>query len=221
MAKSKSKAAEIDWPACQLMLVIEPGPGALERLRGAFEQGTVAAVLIRPKGGDELGAGEVKPLVDLAQDQGAAAILFDNAELAKILRADGVHVPAGLSVREQVVAARAVLGDEASIGVDAGASRHAAMEAGEAGAEYVAFGAISNSDEARTLRDELVAWWADIFEVPCVALDLVTVDDVVTAHRIGADFAGLIISAAVPVAGVMKLVGDADMALLNASDAGG
>ena len=220
MAKAKSKTAEVDWPACQLMLVIEPGPGALERLRGAFEQATVAAVLIRPKTGDELGAGEVKPLVDLTQDQGAAAILFDNADLAKVLRADGVHVPAGLNVREQVIAARAVLGDEASIGVDAGGSRHAAMEAGEAGAEYVAFGAPGGYDEARTLRDELVTWWADIFEVPCVALDLVSVDDVATANRNGADFAGLIMSPSLPLERVLQLVGDVDMRLLNGADAG-
>ncbi len=222
MAKSKSKsgATEVDWPACQLMLVIEPGPGALERLRAAFAHATVAAVLVRPATGDRLGAGEVKPLVDLAQDEGAAAILFEDAELSKVLRADGVHLTAGLYVREQVAAARAALGEDASIGVEARGSRHAAMEAGEAGAEYVAFGAGDGSAEARTLRDELVAWWADIFEVPCVALDLTSAVEVDVAARNGADFAGLVVSRADAPAAVMQLVGDVDMRLLSGADAG-
>jgi thiamine-phosphate pyrophosphorylase len=216
MAKAKKQnPSDVDWPACQLMLVIEPGPGARERLKAAFEQATVSAILIRPKSGDQLGAGEVKPLVDLAQDQGAAAILFDNVELAKTLRADGVHLLAGLSVREQVAAARAELGVDASIGVDAGASRHAAMEAGEAGAEYVAFGITQASADARAERDALIAWWGEIFEVPCVALDLQTADDVEAADHNGADFAGLIIGLDQTLDAVMQLVGDADMRLLG------
>ena len=214
-SKSKSPAADNDWPACQLMLVIEPGPGARERLQAALEQATVAAVLIRPKPGDQLGAGEVKPLVDLAQDQGAAAILFEDADLAKTLRADGIHVPAGLNVREHVEAARAVLGADASIGVDEGTSRHVAMEAGEVGAEYVAFGAPGQTEAARTQRDELITWWAEIFEVPCVALDLESVDDVAAADHHGADFAALTVPLHQSVEAVMALVGDADMRLLN------
>ncbi len=221
MAKSKKPlASDVDWPACQLMLVIEPGPGARERLQAALQQATVSAVLIRPKPGDQLGAGEVKPLVDLAQDQGAAAILFENVELTKTLRADGVHIPAGLDVRTQVAAARAVLGPEASIGVDAGASRHAAMEAGEAGAEYVAFGITQMSEDAHAERDALIAWWGEIFEVPCVALDLQTADEVETADHDGADFAGLVIRLDQSVDDVMQLVGDADMRLLRGDDAG-
>ena len=221
MAKSnKSEKSQTDWPSCQLMLVIQPGPGARERLQAAFEQATVAAVLIRPKAGDRLGAGEVKPLVDLAQDQGAAAILYDDADLAKTLRADGVHVPAGLNVREHVEAARAILGPDASIGVDAGGSRHAAMEAGEAGAEYVAFGLAEASEEARTDRDTLVAWWADIFEVPCVALDIATADEVAAADRNGADFAGLVISLTQPVDAIMTLAGEADMRLIQGTATG-
>ena len=214
-----AKDKDVDWPACQLMLVIEPGPGARERLRAALEAATVAAVLIRPKPGDQLGAGEVKPLVDLAQDQGAAAILFEDIDLVKVLRADGVHVPAGLNVREHVEAARAVLGADASVGVDAGTSRHQAMEAGEAGAEYVAFGVVADTDEGRAERDALVAWWADIFEIPCVALDLRTSDEVAAASRMGADFAGLSLDRSRSADEVAELVGAADMALMQA-DAG-
>ena len=210
MSKSKSKttATDVDWPNCQLMLVIEPGPGARERLTAALQAADVQAVLIKPKPGDQLGAGEVKPLVDLAQDQGAAAILFEDADLAKTLRADGIHVAPGLSVRERVTAARAVLGTDASIGVDAGTSRHYAMEAGEAGADYVAFGAADGSTEARTQRDELIQWWAEIFEVPCVALDLADADAVERADHLGADFAALSLPAQMTVADVERLVAD-------------
>lgn len=189
------KHKNVEWPPCQLMLTIEPGAGARSRLEAALEAATVAAVLIRPKAGDRLGAGEVKPLVDLAQDQGAVAILHDDAQLAKTLRADGVHLPPGLpggsDVRERIAAARSILGGSASIGADAGTSRHAAMEAGEAGAEYVAFGDAGGTDECRRRRDELIAWWAAIFEVPCVALDMHTVEDVERADVDGADFAAL------------------------------
>ncbi len=216
-----SKQKQVDWPECQLMLIIEPGPGAHECLRAACDVATVAAVLIRPKAGDRLGAGEIKPLVDLAQDQGAAVLVFEDAELAKIVRADGVHLPAGLSVRDRVDAARAVLGADASIGIDAGGSRHAAMEAGEAGAEYVAFGIGDGSDAALAARDELIAWWGEIFEVPCVALDLVSADDVRTANRNGADFAGLQLAAGASPDAVATLAGDADMALLAGTGAEG
>ena len=76
MSKSKSKTAatDVDWPTCQLMLVIEPGPGARERLTAALQAADVQAVLIKPKPGDQLGAGEVKPLVDLAQEIGRAHV---------------------------------------------------------------------------------------------------------------------------------------------------
>ena len=189
------KKNDVDWPPCQLMLTVEPGAGARAQLKAALEAATVSAVLIRPKPGDMLGAGEVKTLVDLVQDLGAVAILYEDAQLAKTLRADGVHLPPGLpggvDVRERIEHARAILGDAASIGADAGTSRHAAMEAGEAGAEYVAFGVADSTDESRARRDELIAWWAGIFEVPCVALDMHSVEDVERADHDGADFVAL------------------------------
>ena len=201
------------------MLIIEPGAGARDRLKAAFEAGQPSVVLIRPKTGDKLGAGEVKPLVDVAQDQGAAAILFEDADLAALVKADGVHLPAGLDVRLRVEAARAVLGAEASIGVDAGHSRHSAMEAGEAGAEYVAFGAGDGTEAGRCARDDLIAWWGEIFEVPCVALDLASGAEVAAANHNGADFAGLVVPSDASIEAVMTLVGDADMALMQNDDA--
>lgn len=220
-SKSKAKEAEVDWPACQLMLQIEPGPGARERLAAALSAGRVAAVMIQPKAGEQLGAGEVKPLVALAQEHGAAAILYDDVDLAVTLKADGVHVPAGDEAADQVAAARTTLGRDASIGVDAGASRHQAMAGGEAGANYVAFGLANPSEDARSVRDDLVAWWGEIFEVPCVAMDLVTADEVEMADRNGADFASLVVPSSASAEAVAALVGEADMRLIQSSDNGG
>ncbi len=220
-SKSNTKEAEVDWPACQLMLQIEPGPGAKDRLAAALGAGRVAAVLIQPKAGEQLGAGEVKALVSIAQEHGAAAILYEDVELAMTLKADGVHVPAGVEAADQVLAVRTALGREASVGVDAGGSRHQAMAAGEAGADYVAFGAAHRTEEARAARDDLVAWWGEIFEVPCVALDLATADEVEMADRNGADFAALRVESATSAEAVAALVGDADMRLIQSSDNGG
>lgn len=62
------------------------------------------------------------------------------------------------------------------------------MVLGEAGADYIAFGRLSSAEEAREKQLELIAWWAELFEVPCVALGSSTVDEAVTLARSGADF---------------------------------
>lgn len=220
-SKSKVKESEVDWPACQLMLQVEPGPGAADRLAAALDSGRVAAVLIQPRAGEQLGAGEVKPLVGIAQEHGVAAIVFEDLDLAVTIKADGLHVPAGADAAAYIATARAALGRDASVGVDAGGSRHQAMAAGEAGADYVAFSAANTSKEARSERDDLVTWWAEIFEVPCVALSLATADDVEMADRNGADFASLVLPSAETAEAIASLVGDADMRLIQSSDNGG
>jgi thiamine-phosphate pyrophosphorylase len=98
---------------------------------------------------------ESTELVRLAQGQGVAALLDGNAELAARIGADGVHLidPEGYG------AARRIVGEQAIVGVHCGESRHAAMEAAEAGASYIAF----------TADLDLVRWWAEIMVVPVVA----------------------------------------------------
>jgi thiamine-phosphate pyrophosphorylase len=221
-SKTKQSVSEIDWPACQLMLTVQPGPGALEALRAAFGHCQPAAVLIRPKLEHNLGAGEVKPLVDLAQDNGAAAIIFDDVRLARTLKADGVHfdVQTEGALAALIADARASLGTAANIGVDAGISRHRAMEAGEHGADYVAFGAVDGTAVARQARDDLIGWWAGIFEVPCVALDVVTADEAATVDRDGADFVGLTVPAGASLEDVMVLAGDVDAVLNTGTEIG-
>jgi len=98
---------------------------------------------------------EVAALVNLAQQRNVAVLLDGNPELARRLGADGVHLADGQDYRD----ARQQLGADAIVGVACGRSRHAAMEAGEAGADYVAF----EPDL------ELVAWWAETMVVPVVA----------------------------------------------------
>jgi thiamine-phosphate pyrophosphorylase len=222
VAKTKSKTRksakptdEIDWPACQLMLTIAPGPGALEALRAAFDNCQPAAVLIRPKPEHNLGAGEVKPLVDLAQDFGAAALIFEDARLARTLKADGIHLSAQTdsNIPALIADARAALGAAANIGVDAGISRHRAMEAGEAGADYVAFGAAEGTPLARQARDDLVSWWSAIFEVPCVTLDVISAEEAAGANSNGADFVALTLPFGATIEAVMALAGDVDAVL--------
>ncbi len=221
-SKSSTSAADIEWPACQLMLTVQPGPGAVEALRAAFGHCQPAAVLIRPAAEHHLGAGEVKPLVDLAQDYGAAAIIFEDVRLARTLKADGVHFAArGDGPLSDLMAdARASLGASANIGVDAGISRHRAMEAGEAGADYVAFGAAEGTPVAREARDDMIGWWASIFEVPCVALDVTTADEAATADSDGADFVALTVPPRASLEAVMVLVGDVDAVLNTGSETG-
>ena len=222
VAKTKSKSntptrpsGDVDWPACQLMLTVTPGPGAPDALRLAFGHCQPAAVLIRPKPEHRLGAGEVKPLVDLAQEFGSAALIFDDVRLARTLKADGVHLGSLIQgdLPAVVADARASLGAAANIGVDAGISRHRAMEAGEAGADYVAFGALENSPVARQARDDLITWWAAIFEIPCVALDVVTAEEAASCDGNGADFVALTLSPDASNETVMSLAGAVDAVL--------
>jgi thiamine-phosphate pyrophosphorylase len=214
-SKSKSAATDVDWPACQLMLTVAPGPGAVEKLRAVFGHCQPVAVLIRPEERHNLGAGEVKSLVDVAQEFGAAAIIFEDVRLAKTLHADGVHlVSEGLGDLQAAIAeARGTLGNTANIGVDAGISRHRAMEAGEAGADYVAFGVADGTDVARQARDDLIGWWGDIFEVPCVALDVMTADEAGKLDVDGADFVALTVPSSGTLETSMVLAGDVDTVL--------
>jgi thiamine-phosphate pyrophosphorylase len=194
---------------CRIYAVVQAGEAARERLQAALAAAKIASVLIVPPGGAMLDASTAGPLVEAAQRKGAAALVADDARLARALRADGVHLSAARNPRERYAEARSVLGGRGIVGVDVGVSRHDAMTVAEAGADYIAFGApaqLKDRDKARVRRDELVAWWAEIFEAPCVAFDVETPDEAELLARSGADFVALALPAGATPAAVGSLV---------------
>jgi thiamine-phosphate pyrophosphorylase len=196
-------------PSCLLYAVVEAGPGAAERLGAALAAVQIASVLIMPAGDAELEAASARPLVELAQRAGAAALIADDAGLAKALRADGVHLGISMDPAGAYAEARRVLGPRGIVGVDAGISRDDAMTLAEDGAEYVAFGApldLSDLDKARARRAEMIAWWAEIFEVPCVAFDVESAEAAEALAGAGADFVSVLLPTAEPPAASRDLV---------------
>ena len=112
----------------------------------------------------------------------------DRPDLATELGCDGVHV--GQS-DASCADARRTVGEDAIIGVTCKASRHLALEAGEAGADYVAFGAFfpSSTKRATTLSTpEILSWWQEMTTVPCVAIGGITVENCAALVEAGADF---------------------------------
>jgi thiamine-phosphate pyrophosphorylase len=183
-------------PPTQLYLIspLEVGgdfPARLERALAAGE-GLVAAFQFRVKGIDSHEAAALAaPLQAICAAHDVAFIVNDSVALAKRLKADGVHLGQDDGSPKE---AREVLGREAQIGVTCHASRHFAMEAGEAGADYVAFGAFYPSTtkdkgpDAVVPQPEILRWWASLFEIPCVAIGGITPDNCAPLIAAGADF---------------------------------
>jgi thiamine-phosphate pyrophosphorylase len=177
--------------SCRLYLVSPPRIAPQDFagvLKGALAGGDIASFQLRLKqtSDDEIrrAADVLRPLV---QSHGAAFILNDRPDLAAELGCDGVHVgqeDAGYAE------ARAAL-PNGIVGVTCHDSRHLAMEAGEAGADYVAFGAFfpTQTKQPRTQADiELLRWWAETMVVPCVAIGGITVANAPALVATGADF---------------------------------
>lgn len=133
-----------------------------------------------------LRAGEIlMPIVQLAN---AAFIVNDRADLAKRLGADGVHIGQEDTPYTQ---ARALMGHKGIVGVTCHDSRHLAMEAAEAGADYVAFGAFfeTTTKQAKTKADpSILTWWQEMMTAPCVAIGGITTDNARGLAEAGADF---------------------------------
>jgi thiamine-phosphate pyrophosphorylase len=178
-------------PDCRIYLVVEATPAAVDHLTAATEVADVACCLIVPTAGAAIEAAAARPLVARAQQAGVAALLADASDLVRTLRADGVHLNPARHLLEAYAAARQTLGPDAIIGADVAISRHDAMSLAEAGADYIAFGAPSHLKDrarARERRDDLVSWWGEIFEVPCVALDVEEPTEAERLARAGANF---------------------------------
>ena len=152
------------------------------RLAAALDGGAVACVLLRAGAADEARlTAAVERLWPIAQDRGAAFLLEGQPALAARSGCDGVHLEAPTAV----ATARAALGGDGIVGVDCGASRHAAMLAGEADADYVGFGG------SRPAQVELLSWWQALMTLPCVAFGAETLADAREMARAGADFVAL------------------------------
>lgn len=194
---------------CRLYAVVEAGEAARDRLEAALAAADIASVLILPPAGATLAAPAARPLVEVAQRHDAAALVADDAGLARALGADGVHLSPARAASAAYAEARNMLGGRHIVGVDAGISRHDAMTVAEAGADYIAFGAparLKDREHARMRRDELVAWWAEIFETPCVAFDVETPEEAEALARAGADFIAVTLPAGAAPAAIGNLV---------------
>jgi thiamine-phosphate pyrophosphorylase len=177
----------------RLYVVAEAGM-APEAVGLVLAAGNVAALLVAPSTDAILDARSARPLVELAQTKGIAALIEADAALARTLRADGVHLPWSKDIVARCGEARDIIGGRFIVGADAGRSRDDAMTLGEMGADYVGFGIpahVEDRDAARARRLELAAWWGEIFEVPCVALDVDTAEDAGELAHAGADFVAL------------------------------
>jgi thiamine-phosphate pyrophosphorylase len=170
---------ELPAQSCRLYLVSPPRidhpPIFAEELRAAVTGGDVAAFLLGLAETDEAAVASVADrLRPVCQERDVAFMLADRPDLAVRLDADGVQVRV-----EAYAEARRIVGRDRQVGVVCPASRHLAMEAADAGADYVAFEAADR---------ELIEWWSALFEIPCVAIGDITLDNASSLVAAGADF---------------------------------
>ena len=195
----EERHGESGLSTCRLYLITPPKfePRAFaEELKRALDGGDVACLQLRLKDVSDheiMRAAEI--LMPIAQKRDLAFIINDRPDLAHMIRADGVHIG---QEDTPYAEAREIMGKDAIVGVTCHNSRDLAFTAGEAGADYVAFGAFfpTQTKEPKTKADiELLQWWAETMTVPCVAIGGITVENAKPLVDAGADF--LAISAGV------------------------
>lgn len=199
----------------ELYLITPPrlGPDFADALAAALDAGPVACVQLRLK---EAGADEMRRAIDalrpVAQSRGVAFLLNDDPRLAVETGCDGAHLGQDdLAAHGGLARVRRVL-DGLSLGITCHDSRHLAMEAAEQGADYVAFGAFypTGTKEPKARADvEILRWWSELMEVPCVAIGGITPGNAAPLVEAGADFLAVIGAVwghpAGPAAGVRAL----------------
>ena len=180
-------------PACRLYLLTPPSIPDLDAfardLEAALDAGDIACLQIRLKPADDAAIEAAATVIaPIAQTRGVAVILNDRPDLVTRLGLDGVHVgPSDTTC----ASARRDVGPERIVGVTCHDSRHLAMEASEAGADYVAFGAFfeSPTKDAQTRAEpELLSIWQETMQVPCVAIGGITAENAEALAAAGADF---------------------------------
>lgn len=184
---------------CRLYLITPPGlaeadPEAFAAaLDAALGGGDVASVQLRLKNVDDDAVRRAaKALLPVCRAHDVAFIVNDRADLAAELGADGVHIGAEDG---DYAAARAVVGSNAIVGVSCYDSRHLGVDAAEAGADYVAFGAFfpTQTKYPPTRADpDILRWWNQLVTVPCVAIGGIGIDNCGALVAAGADFLAVI-----------------------------
>ena len=188
-------------PAPRLYLITPPQvelEAFAPTLEETLQAGDIASLQIRLKQPDGTPVDDdtirraVEVLCPLAQQHNVAVLLNDRPDLARDLGCDGVHIGQNDVGYAQ---ARALLGDRAIVGVTCHASRHLAMLAGDAGADYVAFGAFFDTTTKDVTKDttarptpDILTWWQEVMEPPCVAIGGVTPENGDILAAAGADF---------------------------------
>ncbi len=177
---------------CRLYLLTPPAlPEKFpELLTAALDAGDVAALQLRLVGADDDAILRAADLVrPVAHARGVALILNRRPDLAVAAGCDGAHVGTADMAPDE---ARRVLGAKLQLGVSCSGSRDAALRAGEASADYVSFGAFFPSptkpDGAVLPDTELLAWWAELMELPVVAVGGITAENCAGLVRAGANF---------------------------------
>jgi thiamine-phosphate pyrophosphorylase len=179
---------------CRLYLITPPILPAdfPEQLAAALDAGDVAAVQLRQKDLEDAALQRlIERLRPIVQSRDVAFLLNDRPDLAKKLGCDGAHV--GQDDME-ASKARKTLGD-LTLGVTCHNSRDLAMRAGEAGADYVAFGAFypTTTKTPPAMADlETLQWWHELMEIPCVAIGGITADNCAPLVQAGADFLAVV-----------------------------
>lgn len=183
-------------PGCQLYLITPPAfePAAFaEDLKAALDGGPAACLQLRLKDApDHAVRRAAEILMPLCHDYDAAFLVNDRPDLARELGADGVHIGQEDATYAE---ARALVGAGAAVGVTCHNSLHLAMEAAEAGADYVAFGAFfatrTKAPKSQAALETLESWSAATV-VPCVAIGGITVENCRPLVRAGADFLAVV-----------------------------
>ncbi|MGH6954754.1 MAG: thiamine phosphate synthase [Alphaproteobacteria bacterium] len=182
--------------ACRLYLVTPPAfepSGFGDLLAAALDAGDVAAVQLRLKGAsDDAVLGAAGALRPLCHAHDVAFLVNDRPDLAVRCEADGVHIGQEDASYEE---ARRLVGPDRIVGVTCHDSRHFAMVAAEAGADYVAFGAFFPSGTKapkNRASPDILAWWSELALVPCVAIGGITVENCAPLIESGADFLAVV-----------------------------
>jgi thiamine-phosphate pyrophosphorylase len=179
---------------CRLYLITPPVlPGNFADLLGAaLDAGDVAAVQLRLK---DMADNELQKIIEklrpVVQSRDVAFLLNDRPDLAVKHGCDGAHVGQSDMQAKQ---ARKILGD-LTLGVTCHNSRHLAMEAGEAGADYVAFGAFfptATKEPPDMAEIETLRLWAEVMEIPCVAIGGITAENCAPLVQAGAEFLAVV-----------------------------